>query len=267
MAASPIQCRVQDDILLVTLARPEKRNALTGPMVEEIAAAVVSADRHPEVRAVVVTAQGPVFSAGIDIVSLAESRAAVGDGNPGRWLRRYAGELQMALARIEATEVPVIGALQGQVMGLGLELALAFDFRVATEDLQLSMPEARMGLVADVGGTTRLTRLIGPSRAKDMLMTCRAVGAEEALAWGLVNRVAPADELMARAMELARQIAAHAPLAVGMAKRIVDQGEGLDRHAQQALERWAQGQLITTEDVTEAMTAFFEKRPPRFKGK
>lgn len=262
-----VQSRVEDQFLFVTLSRAEKRNALTPQMIEEIAAAVASADRHPDVRAVIVAAQGPIFSAGIDIMSLAASRAEVGDANPGRWLRRFAGELQTALDRIEATEVPVIGALQGQVIGLGLELALAFDLRVAASDLQLSIPEARLGLVADVGGTTRLTRLIGASRAKDMLLTCRSIDAAEALDWGLVNRVVPPAELLPRAIELAHQIAANAPLAVGMAKCIVDQGDGLDRNTQQALERWAQGQLITTDDVGEAMAAFFEKRPPRFKGK
>lgn len=264
---SHVATNIHEHILTVTLTRPEKRNALTAQMVEEVSQAIASADRHPQVRAVIVNAEGPIFSAGIDIMSLAASRAEVGDGDPGRWLRRLAGNLQTALARIEATEVPVIGALHGQVIGLGLELALAFDLRVASDDLLLSIPEARMGLVADVGGTTRLCRLVGPSRAKDMLMTCRAVGADEALRWGLVDRAVPAADVLQTARELAQQIAANAPLAVGMAKLIVDQGDGLDRHSQQAFERWAQGQLITTHDVGEAMAAFFEKRPPKFTGK
>jgi len=275
MSEALVRTRLDGELWYVTLARPEKRNALTPEMLEQIAAAVREADRHPHVRAVIVHADGPIFSAGIDIMSLGQSRAEVGEGNPARWLRRLAERLQNALLEIESLEVPVIGALHGQVLGLGLELAAAFDLRVASSDLKLAMPEARMGLVADVGGTTRLCRLIGPSRAKDMLMTCRLVGAEEALGWGLVNRVAPAAAspdsspaavALAAATVLAKEIAQNAPLAVGMGKLLVDQGDGVDRHTQMALERWAQSQLITTDDVVEAMTAFFEKRPPKFKG-
>lgn len=267
MSDSLIQTRTEGELYFVTINRAEKRNALTPAMVEELAAAICRADEQPQVRAVIVASEGPIFSAGIDIMSLAQSRAEVGEGNPGRWLRRLAERLQDALNSIESTELPVIGALQGGVMGLGLELALAFDLRVATSDLKLSIPETRLGLVADVGGTTRLSRVIGPSRAKDMLMTARAVEADEALQWGLVNRVVPPAQLMEATLALAREIAANAPLAVGMAKLIIDQGDGLERHAQMALERWAQSQLITTADVGEAMSAFFEKRPPRFQGK
>ena len=149
-------------------------------------------------------------------MSLAQSRAEAGDVDPGRWLRRLAGSLQHALHTIEATELPVLGALHGQVMGMGLELALAFDLRVASDDCQLSMPETRLGLIPDVGGTTRLCRTVGPSRAKDMIMTARSVDAAEALHWGLVNRVVPATQLWDTTVALAREIAANAPLAVGM---------------------------------------------------
>ena len=267
MTAEHITTRIDDAILLVAIDRPKKRNALTPDMIDALAAAVRQADDHPEVRAVVVHAEGPAFSAGIDIGALAESMGASFEGNPARALRRLADRLQDALNVIEATEVPVIGALNGLVMGLGLELALAFDLRVASEDCQLSIPEARMGLVADVGGTTRLSRTVGPSRAKDLLLTARSIAADEALTWGLVNRVVPNGNQLHGAMTLAREIAANAPLAVGLAKLIVDQGDGLPKHAQMAIERWAQSQLITTGDVREAMQAFLEKRPAKFQGK
>lgn len=267
MAEPLILARTDGDLHHVILNRPEKRNAITPEMLEQIGAAVAQADSLPAVRAVIVSGAGPIFSAGIDLMSLAQSKADTDGIDPGRWLRRLADRLQHALHLIEGTEVPVIGALHGQVMGLGLELALAFDLRVAAADLKLSIPEARLGLVADVGGTTRLCRTVGPARAKDMLFTARPVEADEALSWGLVNRVVPASDVIQTATELARQIAANAPLAVGMAKRIVDQGDGLDKHSQMAIERWAQSQLITTADVGEAMAAFFEKRPPKFQGK
>lgn len=267
MSEPHVLTRIDGNVYHVILNRPEKRNALTIELVDELARAVRAADLQPAVRAVVVSANGPVFSAGVDVMSLAQSRAEAAERNAGRWLRRLAGDLQHSLNDIESTELPVIGALHGRVIGLGLELALCFDFRVAGEDCQLSIPEARLGLVADVGGTTRLCRTVGPTRAKDLLMTCRSIAADEALQWGLVNRVAPADQVVSAAVELAGQIAGNAPLAVGMAKLIVDQGDGLDKQTQLALERWAQSQLITSDDVTEAMTAFMEKRPAEFKGR
>jgi enoyl-CoA hydratase/carnithine racemase len=267
MSDALILSRVEGPLLHVTLNRPQKRNALTPAMLEELAGAVREADASPEVRAVIVSAEGPIFSAGIDLQSLGEV-SGPGDGiHPARQVRRVAERLQHALHLIEATEVPVIGALQGQVLGLGLELALAFDLRVAAADLTLSIPEARLGLVADVGGTTRLARTVGPSRAKDLLLTARSVDANEALQWGLVNRVVPPAELRTAAAALGRDIARNAPLAVGLAKLIVDQGDGLDKHTQMAIERWAQSQLLTTEDFREAVAAFLQKRPANFKGR
>lgn len=266
MAENQVLTRTDGPIYTVTLNRPEKRNALTLEFVRQIAEAICAADSHTGIRAVIVEAAGPVFSAGIDILSLAASRAEAGDRNPARWLRRLAEELQHDLFRIENTELPIIGALEGGVFGLGLELALSFDFRVAAENCPLCLPETRLGLIADVGGTTRLTKLIGPSRTKDMLMTARQVPAQEAHAWGLVNRLAPPGAAREAAHTLAREIIQNAPLALGLAKYVVDHGDGLDRPTQMALERLAQSQLVTTEDFAEAAAAFLEKRPPNFRG-
>ncbi|MBI2425921.1 MAG: enoyl-CoA hydratase/isomerase family protein [Candidatus Hydrogenedentes bacterium] len=267
MGESFIHSRQEGPIFYITLARADKRNALTIDMMEDIAAAALKADELADVRAILLTAEGPIFSAGIDIMALA-GFSQVADGlSAARLLRRGAGRLQECLNVLEATELPVIGVLQGQVIGLGLELALACDLRVGASDLKMSIPESRMGLVADVGGTTRLCRAVGPSRAKDLLMTARSLEADEALQWGLLNRVAPLDELMATAEKLAADIARNAPLAVGAAKLLVDQGDGLDRHTQMALERWAQSQLITSGDCQEAFMAFMEKRPPSFKAR
>jgi len=267
MTSELISTRTEGQVLHVVLNRPEKRNAMSPDMLCSLGEAVQSVDEQPDVRAVIVSGAGPMFCSGIDVMSLAAAKQASGGQNAGRWLRRLADRMQYALNMIEATEVPVIGALQGQVLGMGLELALSFDLRIATDDCLLSIPESRLGLVADVGGTTRLSRTIGPSRAKDLLMTARAIDAAEALDWGLVNRVVPAAKLMTAANELAEQIAQNAPLAVGMAKLIVDQGDGTAKHTQMAIERWAQSQLITTDDVGEAGRAFAEKRPPTFKGR
>lgn len=262
-----VTTHLEDALYFVTLNRPEKRNAITPEMLEEIAEAVRKSDSYPQVRAIIVEGEGPIFSAGIDLMALAGAKAAAGDQHPARWARRMAETMQNAMNVIEATEVPIIGALHGQVLGMGLELALAFDLRVATESCQFRMPEVGLGIVADVGGTTRLSRTVGPSRTKDMLMTGRVVDAQEALMWGLVNRVVPEGEVHAAAVALAQEIAANAPLAVGLFKRIIDQGDGVDKGTQMALERWAQSQLLTSEDVGEALTAFLQKRKPNFKGR
>ncbi len=264
---SLIETRIEDAILFVTLNRPEKRNALTFEMTHQIAEAVKDADNHPEVRAVIISGEGPMFSAGVDLNGLAQSGAAMDGRNIGRALRRTADQLQYDMHTIESTEVPIIGAVHGRVIGMGLELALAFDLLVSGESCTFSIPESRMGLVADVGGTTRLARAVGPRRAKDMLLTARSIDAREALGWGLVNRVVPDADVMNEAIALARQISRNAPLALGMAKLIVDQGDGLDKQSQMALERWAQGQLIGTEDFMEAVGSFLEKREPSFKSK
>lgn len=264
--AESVLSRVEGAFCLITLNRQEKRNALTMEMLEAVAEAIDAAGRHPEIRAVILEGSGPIFSSGVDLMALGALRAEAGEEQQGRFLRRIAERMQRALHVIEGTELPVIAALQGRVIGLGLELALACDLRVAADDVAISIPETRLGLVADVGGTTRLSRIIGPARAKDMLMTARAVDAGEALSWGLVNRVAPAAQLPQAARALAEEIACNAPLAVGMAKLIIDQGDGLDRFTQMAIERWAQSLLIGTDDVGEAMAAFMEKRPPKFRG-
>jgi enoyl-CoA hydratase/carnithine racemase len=267
MSDTLIESRLEGPVLHVTINRPQKRNALTPQMMDDLAKAICTSDERPDVRAVIVSAAGPIFSAGIDIASLAEVPGASSGVNLGRQMRRFAARLQHALNLIESTEVPIIGALHGQVLGLGFELALAFDLRVASSDLTLSIPEARLGLVADVGGTTRLARTVGPSRAKDLLLTARSIDATEALQWGLVNRVVPPNELRTSSVALAEQIARNAPMAVGMAKLIVDQGDGLDKETQMAIERWAQSQLLSTEDFKEAIQSFLQKRQPQFKGR
>lgn len=267
MSMDLVHTEVQYNLYIVTLNRPEKRNALNIELLTSLADAVEAVDQHPQVRAVIIKAEGPIFSAGIDVMALAGAKANAAEQNPARWLRRFAERLQHDLYRIEQTEVPIIGACEGGVYGLGLELALAFDFIVAGESCVFTLPETRLGLVADVGGTTRLVKRIGPSRAKDMLMTARKVDTAEALQWGLLNRVAEDGKAVDAAVELAQQISKNAPLAVGLAKYVVDHGDGVDRMTQMAIERLAQSQLIDAEDTMEAITSMLEKRDPEFKGR
>jgi enoyl-CoA hydratase/carnithine racemase len=247
----------------VTLNRPEKRNALHRAMLVELVDAIAAAEADPEVRAVVLSGEGPVFSAGVDFTMLA------GDvqGEERRPFRALVGEMQAALSRLEAIEKPVIAALHRYVPGLALELALACDLRIATADCELGLPEVRVGLVPDVGGTTRLVRTVGYARAKELILTGRMIRAEDALAIGLVHQVVPPGEHLAAAARVAEEIAGNAPLAVGLAKRLVDLGHGVDKHTFQAMELFAQSVLLRTEDAREGARALAERRPPRFTGR
>jgi enoyl-CoA hydratase/carnithine racemase len=261
--AALVVTRREGAVRWVGLNRPEKRNALHRELIGELVAAVTAAEREPDVRAVVLYGEGPVFSAGVDFGMLA------GDvqGEERAPFRSLVGDMQAALSRLEAVEKPVIAALHRYVPGLGLELALACDLRVATADCELGLPEVRVGLVPDVGGTTRLVRTVGYARAKELIMTGRMIPAAEALAIGLVHRVVPAGDHLAAAAALAAEIAANAPLAVGLAKRLVDLGAGLDKHTFQAMELLAQSILLHTDDAREGARALAERRAPRFTGR
>jgi len=263
MATSLVVTRREDAVLYVGLNRPEKRNAIHRDLLIALVDAVATAERDRDVRAVIVYGEGPVFSAGVDFGMLAgdvegESRAP---------FRTHVGEMQAALSRLEAIEKPVIGALHRYVPGLGLELALAFDLRVATSDCELGLPEVRLGLVPDVGGTTRLVRTVGYAKAKELVMTGRMIPAAEAAAIGLVNQVVPPGDHVAAAARLANEIAANAPLAVGLAKRLIDLGHGVDKQTFLQMELLAQSILVRTEDVREGARAAVERRPPRFTGR
>jgi enoyl-CoA hydratase/carnithine racemase len=258
-----ITSRREGALLYVAMNRPEKRNALHREMLVELVDAIAAAERTPDVRAVILYGEGAVFSAGVDFGMLA------GDvqGEAPLPFRTLVGDMQAALARIEAIEKPVIAAMHRYVPGLGLELALACDLRIATADCELGLPEVRVGLVPDVGGTTRLVRTVGYARAKELVMTGRMIRAEEALAIGLVHNVVPPGEHLAAAAKLGEQIAANAPLAVGLAKRLVDLGANVDKQTFLAMELLAQSILLRTEDAREGARALAERRPPRFTGR
>jgi enoyl-CoA hydratase/carnithine racemase len=258
-----VTTRRQDAVLFVGLNRPEKRNALHRELLFAAVDGVLAAERDADVRAVILHGEGPVFSAGVDFAMLAGD---VQGGVPVPF-RTLVGEMQAALSRLEAFEKPIIGALHRYVPGLGLELALACDLRVATADCELGLPEVRVGLVPDVGGTTRLVRTVGAARAKDLIMTGRMIRADEALAIGLVHQVVPTGEHLAAAGRLAAEVAANAPLAVGLAKRLVDLSAGVDKQTSLQIELLVQSVLLRTEDVREGARALAERRPPRFSGR
>lgn len=263
MSTPQVVSRREGPLAWVGIARPEKRNALNRHVLGELLAAVGEAERDPEVRAVIIYGEGPVFSAGVDFGTLHEDMAAE---NPTPF-RTVVGDLQGQLTRLEMVEKPLIGALHRYVPGLGLELALALDLRVASADCELGLPETRLGLIPDVGGTARLVRTVGFAKAKELIMTARMIGADDALRIGLVNEVVPVGEHLAAAERLGLEIAANAPLAVGLAKRVIGLGANLDRQSFLEVELLAQSVLRQTDDAREGVRALRERRTPVFRGR
>ncbi|MEZ4515913.1 MAG: enoyl-CoA hydratase/isomerase family protein [Chloroflexota bacterium] len=247
----------------IILNRPEKRNAINVELFEQFDAAVTAANRTPGLRAVVIRGEGPVFSAGIDVSNL----LGLAESHGPHWqqrMRTITDEYQGVLTRLEHLELPTIALLHGYCLGLAMELVLACDFRLAAEGTMLGLPETRLGMIPDVGGTTRLTRLVGVARAKELIFTGRQIDATLAEQWGLVHYTVAADALQTTADSLIAEIQQAAPLAVGMAKRVIDGQYDTDRGLM--FEGWAQSQLFSTEDFMEGAQAFMMRRPPDFKG-
>lgn len=259
-----IRTEQRDQIFEIVLNRPEKGNAINFEMYEQLDEAVQEAGRAEGVRAVFVRGEGGHFSSGIDVSSFLGLAQRYGE-DWQRQMRTITRDFQEVLNRLEQLERPVIALIHGRCLGLALELALACDIRLAAEGAVLALPETKLGMIPDVGGTTRLTRLIGPGRAKELIFTGREIDAAQAEAWGIVNHVTPPDALLAKGEALAEEIGRAAPLAVGMAKRVIDGAADLERGL--ALEGWAQSQLFQTEDFMEAVRSFMERRQPEFKGK
>lgn len=257
----------EDKIFTIQLHRPKKRNAITFSMLSGLAQALDEAAGYQALRGILLVGEGEVFSAGLDRVS-AQNLFQQSQTLPNflRHLRLELQKLQSALNAFEEIEVPILAAIQGAAMGLGLELALACDLRMASPEALLSLPEVKLGLIPDLGGTTRLTRIVGEARAKELLFTGRNCTAEEALQWGLLNWVVPREKLLSEAKEKLLAIAECSPLAVGLVKRVATHGRDVDRIRSQELERLAQSLLLRTKDFSEGVIAFAEKRKPEFTG-
>lgn len=256
--------RRRDSSFDIILNRPDKRNAINIEMFRAFDAAVTEANRTPGLRAVIIRGEGESFSAGIDVSALLGLAQTFGPHWQQR-MRSITDEFQAVLNRLERLELPTIVLLHGHCLGLAFELALACDIRLAAEGTILGLPETRLGIIPDVGGTTRLTRIVGPARAKELIFTGRRFDVATAERWGIVNYVVEREMLDAKATGLAEEIAQAAPLAVGMAKRVIDGLADIDRGLM--LEGWAQSQLFASEDFMEGAQAFMTRRPPEFKGR
>ena len=244
------------DVATITLDVPEKMNRVSMPARDQLAGLFDELGRDDAVRVIVLTGAGDqAFTAGGDI--------------PG-FLERSPEELSRLAWNVAAAErcpKPVIAKLRGYALGVGLELALACDFRIAADDAELGLPEIKLGMIPGSGGTQRLARLIGLGRAKDMVLRGRRIGAAEALAIGLVTEVVPAKDLDAAVSRVVEELRALSPLALAMAKRVLNHAYDGPLALGLEVEGLAYGLLRSTHDFREGVEAFDEKRPPRFEGR
>lgn len=265
-----LQGEHDEGIRVLTLDRPERLNAMSLPLIDELHAALAEVRADPDARVLVLTGAGRGFCAGLDLVDLSPSGANPGDG-PGRVQRGM--DLQQRIASLVPTmrslRIPVIAAVNGAAAGGGLALALASDVRIAARSARFNVAFVRIGLSGcDIGVSWLLPRWIGASRAFELLLTGRIVESDEADRIGLVTRVVDDDRLMEEALSTARQICANSPTGVWMTKEVM--WSNLETGSLQAgidLENRTQIMTSFTEDMGEAVMAFLEKRPPAFRNR
>jgi enoyl-CoA hydratase len=249
-------------VATVTVQRPDKLNALNTTVVGELTQAfhdLMNLSGGDEIRAAVLTGAGKAFIAGADIAEMAPMNSVVA--------KRFADLGHRLCNLLEIAPFPIIAAVNGFALGGGCEIALACDFIYAAEGAKLGQPEVTLGVIPGLGGTQRLVRRIGVGRARELVYTGDMVTAEQALALGLVNAVVPAAEIVERALETARKIAARGPLAIAAAKRVMLRGENLDLAAANELEAQAFATLFGSEDQKAGMKAFLEKSKTSFTGR
>ncbi len=245
----------------LVLNRPEKRNALNGELIQALGAAIEEAAYDDSVRVVVVRGEGPMFSSGMDLNDL---RALA--QSPER-LHAYRRPILQWWNLLEEMHKPTICQIHGGCLGGAFELALACDFRTMAEDAVAGIMEVRVGLLPDLGGSSRLPSVVGLGNAKELIMTGKVIDGREAHRIGFANRIAPADQLDEVTEAFANEFLACAPRAVGLAKRVVDAAAKPALAATLEQEVQAQQQLAETDDFKEGARAFFEKRQPDFAGR
>jgi enoyl-CoA hydratase len=249
-----------EGIATITLNCPEALNAFSKEVVEEMINALEDVRSDENVRVVVLTGAGEkAFSAGADIKAMVGMTAL-----KARELSLMGEKLCLALENLEK---PVIAALNGYALGGGLEVAMACDLRIASKNARMGQTEINIGLIPGWGGTQRLTRLIGRTKAKELVFTGRMIDAKTAEQLGIVNMVVPHDKFRETVRQFALELASKAPVAVRVAKALINKGADIGLDSALALEREGFGVVASTEDLKEGVSAFTEKRKPIFKGK
>ena len=251
---------VRDGIAVVTINRPDKLNALNDQVISELGDAGERIATESEIKGAIVTGAGPKsFVAGADVGDLARQGPFDGKARAQRG--------QAVLRRLETCGKPVIAAINGFALGGGCELAMACHIRIASENAKFGQPEVKLGIAPGYGGTQRLPRIVGKGNALYLILTAEMIDAEEALRIGLVNKIVPAGELLAGTEKVLRGILSMGPLAVRLALEAVDQGLEMTLEEGLLLEANHFGLLAATQDMKEGLTAFLEKRAPKFAGR
>jgi 2-(1,2-epoxy-1,2-dihydrophenyl)acetyl-CoA isomerase len=255
-----VRLRVENNVAVVTLNRPEAMNAFNIQLKEEVGGVFQELALRDDVRAVVLTGSGRAFSAGGDIVQMDSSRA------PATTRARMHHLLYRLIYPLARIEKPVVAAVNGHCHGLGLSIALACDITYASRSAQFSMAFTRVGLVPDGAAIYFLPRIVGLNVAKELVLTGRRFGADEALSLGLIRRVVDDERLLDEAMDTARELAKGATLALGLSKRLLEQAHQMSLEDAAELEKYAQAIAMASVDHAEGISAFAEKRKPVFRG-
>lgn len=252
----------RDRVALLTLNRPDRLNAISGPMLQALSAALLEADADPEIRCIVLTGAGRGFCAGLDLVEQTQGEGLQGAGRPGELDLREAPPTVL-----HNVDTPTICALNGGAAGYGMDLALGCDIRVAAESSKLAPAFVKRGVLPESGGTWLLPRLVGYAKAAELAFVGDTLSAAQCLELGLVNRVVPDDQLEQEALGLADRIAANAPLAVRATKRMfrMAERESFDDHVHHVYLQLLP--LFATKDFREGMASFLERRAPDFHGR
>jgi enoyl-CoA hydratase len=240
------------------LNRPEVRNAINAVMREELSQAITEMEADANVRAVIMTGGPKIFAAGADIAAMVDNTALEMFARAALWDLTF---------QMEELKKPILAAIAGFCLGGGCELAMACDIRIAAENAQFGQPEINVGIIPGGGGTVRLTRLVGLGKAKELVLTGKIIPSHEALGINLVNKVVPDDKLMEEAFSMAKAMTRHSPVAIALAKYAVQNASDADLQKGRSIERFCFSLAFASEDQTEGMRAFLEKRKPKYQGK
>ena len=265
MELTDLRFAIEPPFALITLDRPDARNAYSEAMVTSLLAALDAAATDPSVRVIIITGAGRAFSAGGDLKRMRD-KAGMFAGGPVTLRQNYIAHIQRIPRAINQVDKPIIAAINGPAIGAGLDLTCMCDLRVAAQSARFGSTFVKVGLIPGDGGAYLLARTIGLPRALDLILSARIIEADEAERLGLVHTVVPDESLLEAARELGRPIAEHAPTAVMLAKRAAYRSYDLDLEGALELAATYQGIAQNTQDHLEAVNAMLEKRKPDFKG-